>query len=172
MITIKALAEDIGISKVAVTKWLERNGCKDSLQKVGNRYMIPLDIENDIRAYFAHKEPKQSKPMNNTLEAEKQLTSEILALLREQLEAKDREIERLHHQVEDLQHINADMVKAVRELNTIQAMQLTGEVERTMSEQRENDVEPTMNPRANHEQSQEEAKKKRSWMDRLLSRRW
>lgn len=146
MATIKELAESIGISKVGLTKWLERNGYKGRLEKVGNKYMVPADIEQAVRSYFDHRDTKPQKVVQNTNSTDKEITAEILALLREQLETKDREIERLHQQVDELQKINADMTKAVRELNTIQAMLLTDgtrdELERdnnqrTASEQRE-----------------------------------
>lgn len=163
MATIKELSESIGISKVGLNKWIERNGYKDRLEKIGNKYVIPADVEQVIRANFDRREPKPQKVVQNNADADKDITSEILALLREQLETKDREIERLHKQVDDLQKINADMVKAVRELNTIQAMQLTdgsevgGRVavddpERTESEPRE--------------QSKDEPRKKSLW-DRI-----
>lgn len=165
MATIKELSESIGISKVGLNKWIERNGYKDRLEKIGNKYIIPADIEQVIRAKFDHREPKRVEVEDHTTNDKNDITSEILALLREQLEAKDREIERLHKQVDDLQKINADMVKAVRELNTIQAMQLTdgsevgGRVavedqERTKSEPRD--------------QSESEPRRKSLW-DRLKS---
>lgn len=135
MTTIKELADSIGISKVGLNKWIERNGYKDQLEKVGNKYMVPADIEQAVRSYFDHRDTKPQKVVQNTNDTEKEITSEILALLREQLETKDREIERLHQQVDELQKINADMTKAVRELNTIQAMLLT---DGTTSEQRVN----------------------------------
>lgn len=124
MVTIKELSESIGVSKVAVTKWLERNGKKEYLEKVGNKYYIPDDIESSVRLYFADREPKKAEKRDSAPISENTLTEEIIGLLREQLEAKDREIDRLQTQVENLQSINADMVKAVRELNTLQAMQL------------------------------------------------
>ena len=146
MATIKELADSVGISKVGLSKWIERNGYKDRLDKVGNKYIVPADIEQAVRSYFDHRDTKPQKAVQNTNNTDSDITSEILALLREQLETKDREIERLHQQVHDLQQINADMVKAVRELNTLSAMQLTDgtreELERdnnqrTATEQRE-----------------------------------
>lgn len=143
MATIKELSESIGISKVGLTKWLERNGYKDRLQKIGNKYVIPADVEQVVRSYFDRRDTKPQKVVQNTIDADKDITNEILALLREQLEVKDREIERLHQQVDDLQKINADMTKAVRELNTIQAMLLTdgsGRVAVEDQEQSESEV--------------------------------
>lgn len=163
MATIKELSESIGISKVGLNKWIERNGYKDRLEKIGNKYVIPADIEQVIRANFDRREPKPQKAVQNNVDADKDITSEILALLREQLETKDKEIERLHKQVDDLQKINADMVKAVRELNTIQAMQLTDGSERTTGEPRENRDQSESEVR---EQSKDEPRKKSLW-DRI-----
>lgn len=125
MVTIKELSDAIGVSKVGVSKWIERNGYKDRLQKIGNKYFIPADVEQVIRANFDNREPKPQKAMNSNEAVENAVTSELIALLREQLESKDREIERLHNQIENLQKINADTIKALRESNTLQAMQLT-----------------------------------------------
>ena len=52
MVTIKELSESIGISKVGLNKWIERNGYKNRLEKVGNKYVIPADLERSIRSYF------------------------------------------------------------------------------------------------------------------------
>ena len=161
MATIKELSESIGISKVGLTKWIERNGYKDRLQKIGNKYIIPADIEQVIRANFDRREPKPQKVVQNTNDTDTDITSEILALLREQLETKDREIERLHKQVDDLQKINADMTKAVRELNTISAMLLTDGTLEEPSNHERTESEP-------REQSKSEARKKSLW-DRIKS---
>lgn len=165
MATIKELSESIGISKVGLNKWIERNGYKDRLEKIGNKYIIPADIEQVIRANFDRREPKRVEAEDHTVNDKTDITSEILALLREQLEAKDREIERLHKQVDDLQKINADMVKAVRELNTIQAMQLTDGTERSGREAVEDQERTESEPR---EQSESEPRRKSLW-DRLKS---
>ena len=124
MATIKELSESIGISKRL------------------------------IRQNFAFREQKRAEVVQDNVETKTDITSEILALLREQLESKDREIERLHKQVDDLQKINADMVKAVRELNTLQAMQLTDGSERTESEPRENE---SLAPKEHRENSEKPA---------------
>lgn len=163
MATIKELSESIGISKVGLNKWIERNGYKDRLEKIGNKYVIPADVEQVIRANFDRREPKPQKVVQNNADADKDITSEILALLREQLETKDREIERLHKQVDDLQKINADMVKAVRELNTIQAMQLTDGSEVSGRVAVEDHEQTESEPR---EQSKDEPRKKSLW-DRI-----
>lgn len=166
MATIRELSESIGISKVGLNKWIERNGYKDHLEKVGNKYVIPADLEQVIRSYFDRRDTKPAEVEEHTVSEKKDITDEILSLLREQLETKDREIERLHKQVDDLQKINADMVKAVRELNTIQAMQLTDGSGREAVEDHTTSETRVKEERTKSEQrelSKEEPKKKSFW---------
>ena len=167
MITIRELSENIGISKVGITKWIERNGYKERLQKTGNKYLIPEDIEQAIRANFALRESKEDKAVHSTDEPQGDITSEIIALLREQLESKDREIERLHLQVENLQMINADMVKVVRELNTIQAMQLTDGSEQQSGREAVEDQERTSEEQRKKEDPTTSEQRKISFWERL-----
>lgn len=149
MTTIKELSESIGISKVGLNKWIERNGYKDQLEKVGNKYVIPDGLERDIRLYFDRRDTKPAKVEEQTANEKKDITEEILSLLREQLESKDREIERLHQQVDDLQKVNTDLVKAVRELNTISYKAML--TEGTPNELREDEESP-----ANHQREKED----------------
>lgn len=160
MATIKELSESIGISKVGLTKWIERNGYKDRLEKIGNKYVIPADVEQVVRSYFDRRDTKPQKVVQTTVNAETEITSEILALLREQLEVKDREIERLHQQVDDLQKINADMTKALREVNTLQAMLLTDGSDRSGREAVEDQERTESEPR---ERTPSEPRKKSFW---------
>ena len=163
MATIKELSESIGISKVGLTKWIERNGYKDRLEKIGNKYVIPADVEQVVRSYFDRRATKPQKVVQTTVNAETEITSEILALLREQLEVKDREIEMLHQQVDDLQKINADMTKALREVNTLQAMLLTDGSDRSGREAVEDQERTESEPR---ERTPSEPRKK-SFRDRF-----
>lgn len=171
MVTIKELSDSIGVSKVAVNKWIEKHGYKDHLQKVGNKYMVPAEVEQAVRSYFDRREPKKAETINPASVNSNEVTTEIIALLRAQLEAKDREIDRLHSQVENLQAMQADFVKAVREINTLQAMQITDgtdreQVEGTPSELRNNDTVTSETPERTHE----ERTKKRSFWDRIKGR--
>lgn len=168
MVTIKELSDSIGISKVGITKWIERNGYKDRLQKIGNKYYVPAEVEQVVRANFDRRETKPKKVVNDTRETENTVTSEIIALLREQLETKDREIERLHTQIENLQKINADTVKALRESNTLQALQLTDGIERSGHEAVEDPQRTTSEPRENDDQSQGEARENKSFISRIF----
>lgn len=131
MATIKELADKLNVSKVAITKWLEKNGYRESMEKVGNKFVLPDDIADEVvRAYTARRQPKKAEPINTAPEAENALTSEIIDLLRSQLEAKDREIDRLQTQIEHLQSVNEDALKAIRELNSLSAMRQLAEPEK------------------------------------------
>lgn len=132
MTTIKQLSDEIGVSKVSITKWLEKNGYRDSLEKVGNKFVLSDEVADAVkRVYKARRQPKKAEPINPASNSNNDVTSEIIALLREQLEAKDREIDRLQTQIEHLQSANADALKAIRELNSLSAMKQLTESETT-----------------------------------------
>lgn len=163
--TIKELSAELGVSKVGLSKWIDRNGYKEQLQLVGNRYEIPDDLEKTIRSKFSFRGHKTKETINRTSEPEKAVTSEILGVLREQLEVKDREIERLHEEIarlqESLEHIqqaNVDTLKALREANALQALQLT---EGTVGVHAEDPAE----------EHREISEKRRSFWDRLRGKR-
>lgn len=168
MVTIKELSDSIGVSKVGITKWIERNGYKGQLQKVGNKFYVPADVEQKIRANFDRREAKREKAVNTITDAENTVTSEIIALLREQLEVKDKEIERLHTQVENLQRINADTIKALRESNTLQAMQLTDGSDRSGHEAVEDLQRTASEPRENTDRNENVAREKNSLINRFF----
>lgn len=124
MTSIKELSDSIGISKVAITKMLNAQ-YRDRLVKEGNKFLVPDDVADAvIKAYTARRQPKRAEPINTPPEAENNVTEAVIALLREQLAEKDKMIDRLQTQVENLQAVNADMTKAIRELNAIQYHQL------------------------------------------------
>ena len=50
--TIKELAEELQVSKVTVSKTIERLGLKDRLQKEGNRFIVPDTVADRVRLSF------------------------------------------------------------------------------------------------------------------------
>lgn len=112
MLTVKQLADDIGVSKVAVNKKIETLGLKSRLTQEGNRYLIDDDIADQVRQAFKYRTEQST---TNATKEEKlhgengtasnkpgvyddviQALTDQLAVLTEQLKEKDRQIERLH----------------------------------------------------------------------------
>ena len=98
MLTIKDLAEEIGVSKVAINKKVEHLGIKDQLTKDGNRYLLSDDLADMVRNAFKYrKENEKGTPADTKGNIEvDEITAETIRALREQLAEKDRQINRLY----------------------------------------------------------------------------
>lgn len=112
MLTVKQLADDIGVSKVAVNKKIENLGLKSALIKDGNRYLIGDDVADQVRHSFRRRQEQtttnarkdEKTHSENGTESNKpgayddvvKALTDQLAVLTKQLEEKDRQIERLH----------------------------------------------------------------------------
>lgn len=147
--TIKEVADTLNLSKVAVTNKLKELQLYDQLITDGNRKLIPLEVEEELLNAYKHRarrqttaEPKQERRTRNST-----ANDEIIAILREQLQAKDRLIENLTEQ-------NAELTKAIRESHQLQLM-LSG----TVSTAEDVTTEPTEEP-------QPQPKPKRHWWNR------
>lgn len=112
MLTVKQLADEIGVSKVAVNKKIEALGLKSKLTQDGNRYLIGDDVADQVRQAFKYRTEQST---TNATKDEKthgengtasnkpgvyddviQALTDQLAVLTEQLKEKDKQIERLH----------------------------------------------------------------------------
>ena len=105
MLTVKELATEIGVSKVAINKKIEALGLKDSLVKDGNRFLLPDDIADQVRQAYQYripgdtgeKETDKGDEGGSTAHAESDpgIYADIIQVLKEQLAEKDKQIERL-----------------------------------------------------------------------------
>lgn len=119
MLTVKQLADDIGVSKVAVNKKIETLGLKSKLTQEGNRYLIDDDIAEQVRQAFKYRTEqsttnatKDEKPhgengtasnkpgvYDDVIQAKDETIKALndqLAVLKEELKEKNTQIERLH----------------------------------------------------------------------------
>lgn len=99
MITVRELAEELGISKTAVHKRIDQQGLRDKLKREGNKILIPDAVADQIRLV--------SKPAEK---AEETISADIIQVLREQLEQKDE-------QIRALQEENKELIKVVQQNN-------------------------------------------------------
>lgn len=98
MLTVKQLADEIGVSKVAINKKIERLGLKSKLTKDGNRYLLDDDIADQVRDAFKYRTEKTDQERQDRQHQEEptETYTDIIQVLREQLAEKDKQIERLH----------------------------------------------------------------------------
>ena len=95
MKTIKELAEEIGVSKVAVIKKVERLNIKNKLVHDGNRLLVPEELEKTIKIAFNkydtdNPEKTDDKQTDN-------ITETLITMLKTELEEKNKQIERLQN---------------------------------------------------------------------------
>ena len=102
MITVRALADEIGVSKVAVNKKIETLGIKSELVKDGNRYLLTDEVADKVRDAFKYRttekttEKTASHKQTETPGGDPGTYADIIQVLREQLAEKDKQIAELH----------------------------------------------------------------------------
>ena len=108
MQTVKTLAEEIGVSKVAINKKIETLGLKDRLIKDNNRYLITDEVADLVRASYKHRgdghgstaTEKSTTQTESTAQVDViQVLTDQIKMLNDQLEKKDAEITRQGEQI-------------------------------------------------------------------------
>ena len=137
--TIKELAEELSVSKPAINNKLVELDLKDRLIKQGNKYVIPGEVADQVRQAFTKQKPKpaetESTPGDDVLyqalkEQIEQLT-ETIRILNNQLEEKDKQIERA--QTITFQLTAGNPGNSERNLHEVETVTVT---EKTDSDQR------------------------------------
>lgn len=101
MLTIKDLAEEIGVSKVAINKKVEHLGIKDQLTKAGNRYLLSDEQADRIRCAFEYRKDKPTSDQGDQGDTQQDTPTneamlKVIETLTAQLAEKDKQISRLH----------------------------------------------------------------------------
>lgn len=109
--TIKQLADELSVSKVAINNKLSELGLKDKCEKVGNRFIVPDAVADQLRESF--KDRVKAEPAGQS--------SDVIQVLSDQLKEKDKQIESLLKQLEQLQAQNADFMKVIQQNNYLLA---------------------------------------------------
>ena len=99
MKTIRDLALEIGVSKVAVQKKIEKLNLKNDLVKRGNKLLIPDSVEYALKSAFNYTNENQDdnneqENENNRVNYDNTLQT-IIEMLRTELEEKNKQIDKL-----------------------------------------------------------------------------
>ena len=126
MLTVKQLADDIGVSKVAVNKKIENLGLKSALIKDGNRYLIGNDVADQVRHSFRR---RQEQTTTNARKDEKTHSENVTesnkpGVYDDLIQAKDETIKALTDQLALLNEELKEKNKQINELHTLMAHQL------------------------------------------------
>lgn len=109
--TIKQLADELGVTKTAVRNKLTDNFREKFVKKVDGTIYIDQEGVTELRQHFFNSSHVTSKATKASYHQQKrqnnQLTDSLLATLQEQLAEKDAEIARLHQLLNQQQQITA-----------------------------------------------------------------
>ena len=171
--TIKQLANELGVSKTTINKVISSLGVQHTLHKVGNKYMLSeiqiLQIKNQIENQKLKIENQKSKIENLEPKIENQnlifILEKQLALLNEQLALKDEQIKDYRQQIKSYQEqiliLTQSLHNATTALTAAQALH-AGTIQKQLTEHSES-IEPSSEP--------EQPKQKQSLFSRLFGSR-
>ena len=152
MKTIRQIADEIGVSKTAVSKQIANLGLRSGLRKNGNQFAIDEHQEALIKEAFSEKSQTE---IENQTQTENHEVSDLVCVLQAtidtlqgQLEVKDRQIEKLTEALVAAQQ-TAAAAQALH-AGTIQQQLLTGE--------------------AGADQQGQEPEQKRGWFSKLFGK--
>ena len=121
MKTIKQIADELGVSKTAVRKKIENLGLQSSLRKNGNQFAIDEIQEKLIKQEFSGNETEtknanQSQTENHEVSDLVSVLQTTISVLKAELEAKDRQIEKLQMLLDQEQQLHALTVQQIKVL--------------------------------------------------------
>lgn len=100
--SVKDIAFELGVTKQAVLKKIDKLGLKDKLKKVANQYIINEEAENLIKSDFAPKSTNQQSQTN--ADTCKELLN-IIDTLKSELEIKNQQIQDLSDRLGESQKL-------------------------------------------------------------------
>ena len=121
MKTIKQIADELGVSKTAVRKKIENLGLQSSLRKNGNQFAIDKIQQKLIKQAFSGNETEtknanQSQTENHEVSDLVSVLHTTISVLKAELEAKDRQIEKLQMLLDQEQQLHALTAQQIKEL--------------------------------------------------------
>ena len=121
MKTIKQIADELGVSKTAVRKKIENLGLQSSLRKNGKQFAIDKIQEKLIKQAFSGNETEtknanQSQTENHEVSDLVSVLHTTISVLKAELEAKDRQIEKLQMLLDQEQQLHALTAQQIKEL--------------------------------------------------------
>lgn len=103
LISVKALSEELGVSKPTLFKRIDKLDLRSELQKQGKALMIPYEVAEKLREAYkvAEREPEKAEEPKSAQDNE-QITSALIEMLKDELKSKNQQIENLQKQIDGL----------------------------------------------------------------------
>ena len=151
--TIKQLADQLGVSKTTISKAISALGLSNRLNRSGNKYIISEDQTEQIKMQIANLKPQTASDksqLENQI-ALIELLQKQLALLNEQLSIKDGQIKAYQEQIRILTDSLHDATVALTAEQALHA----GTIQRQLTEQINSKEEAALDhqEQPNHKQS-------------------
>ena len=157
MKTIRQIADEIGVSKTAVSKQIENLGLRSSLRKNGNQFAIDEHQEALIKQAFFEKTQTE---IENQTQTENREVGDLVCVLQDtidtlqgQLEVKDRQIEQ---QIQTITRLTDALAAAQQTAAAAQALHAGTIQQQLLTEE------------AGADQKGQEPEQKRSWFSKLF----
>ena len=160
--TIKQLANQLGVSKTTISKAISALGLSNRLNRSGNKYIISDEQTEQIKMQIANSRPQTANDKSQ-LENQKALIEVLqkqLALLNEQLSIKDGQIKAYQEQIHILTNSLHDATAALTAEQALHA----GTIQRQLTEQ----INPKEEAALDH---QEQPNNKQSIFSKLFGRK-
>ena len=123
-ITIKQLADELGVSKTAIRKKIANLGLQTSLQKNGNKFTVDEKGEESIRQAFSETRTEtgsQTKTQTDT-QTENPIVSVMIEMLQKELDTKNEQIAELQKSLDQSQKLQA---MTMQKLEVLEDNQMT-----------------------------------------------
>lgn len=123
MTTMRSLAEELGVSKQAITKKIDKYGWRDLLVRDGNQFLIDDNLKELIFQTFQSKAVTESDnqsppPSTESVTLYTQVIDQMqgeIDRLQEQLQQKDKQIAALSLQLDKAQLVQERILQALPE---------------------------------------------------------
>lgn len=107
MLSVKELAEELGVSKTTLFKRIDKLNLRSELVKQGRALMIPEEVVNTLReAYMVSEETPEKAQKPNSASENDDITSSLIDMLKAELKSKEERIKYLEQEVTDLREDN------------------------------------------------------------------
>ena len=166
--TIKQIADELGVSKQAVTKCIDNLGLRSTLTKNGNFFVVGDSQEKAIKqAFLAHQTANQIANQTPTeLAAVISVLQTTIDTLQGQLAAKDEQIRTLQGQLtakdEQIGQITAAMESTAAALTAAQALHAADKKTLMLIEDKENERKLSFWERRAAKKAEKKARKEQS----------
>lgn len=97
MVTIRQLADEIGVSKTAVSKKVDKLGLRKQLVLDNKQWFIPDDIASTLKDAFGANHKSQTVGTNQS-----QTVDTLVSTLQEQIKQKDEQLKAQNEQIKAL----------------------------------------------------------------------